>query len=246
MKYGIPHDDYLAERAARSIPSAQFDGRLPSFIWARVTDIKDPEKQGRIKCRCFWQVEDKQEEWETDWITRVTPFVGPTKMKRERRFGVNWPHPEVGSLAILACMGGDPHDLIFLGQPEYIRDEYGAPPSDKDDHTDWSFRLRLQNGWEWGVDTEGNEYKITPGNYRHKVLASLFISARGIATVFGAATRIIALAMNRLIGAKVETANYKTPEEAAEVRTMAIDAMDAPQGKKDPGIGKVPHIWEGS
>lgn len=244
---GISHDDYTVGQLVRAVPERRLDGRLPAFIWARVTDIKDPEDQGRIKCRCYWQVDPEQPalEWETDWITRVMPFVGPTKMKRVRRFGVNWPHPEVGSMAILACMGGDPHDLVFLGQPEYLRDELGAPPSPKDDHTDWSFYIRLQNGWEWGVDSEGNEHKITPGNYRHKVLASAFVSARGIYTVFGAATRLVSLAMNRLIGAKVETANYKTAEEFLEVREMAIDAMTAPAGQKDPGIGKVPDIYEG-
>jgi hypothetical protein len=239
LRQGRSHDDTTVDRLVRAAPVAMFDGRLPGHIWAHVTDIDDPEGQGRIKCTWYFQQEEGVAEMETDWITRIVPWNGPTKMSRGRIFGFNPPHPEVGSRVVLACMSGDPHDLILVGQPEYLQDDTGAPPSEKDDHIDWAFRMRLQNGWEWGIDSEGNEYKTTPGNYRHKVGGSSFQSARGIWSVWGVATRIVAAAMNRLIGAKVETSNYLTPEEEVEVRKMSIDAMDFPPGYKDPGIGKI-------
>lgn len=236
---GSPPDDFLVSRALRAVAGHETAGRMPSFIWAKVVENVDPEKQGRIKCQFYWQQEDDAAPMETDWITRLVPYNGPTKMARGRKFGINHPFPEIGSRVVLACMGGDVHDLIFMGQPEYLEDETGAPPTDKDDHIDWSFRMVLPNGWEWGVDTEGNEYKVTPGNYRHKILGGGFISARGVLTVFGTMFRAFALGMNRLIGAKVETSNYKTPEEAAMIRDMAIDALSAPPGRPDPGIGDI-------
>lgn len=244
LRQGRSHDDTTVDRLMHAAPVAMFDGRLPGNLWAHVTDIDDPEGQGRIKCTWYFQQEDGVAEMETDWITRVVPASGPTRMSRGRQFGVDWPHPEVGQRVLLGCVGGDPHDLIFIGVPQYSQDSAGSPPLKKDDHIDWAFRIALQNGFEWGIDTEGNEYKVTPGNYRHKILGAGFISARTLFTVFGGATRIIALAMNRLIGAKVETANYKTPEEEQEVTAMQIDAMTSPPGYKDPGIGKIEDLGD--
>jgi hypothetical protein len=239
MSQGLSHDDFLITRAVKAVPGTHLDGRLPANIWARVTDIKDPEKLGRLKCKFYWQEEEGVAEMETGWITRNLAWAGPTRMSRGRRFGSNVPHPEVGSLAILRCMNGDIHDLVYDGQPEYMEGDLGAPPSDKDDHTDWCFRISLPNGYEFAVDTEGNKWENIPGNWRVKVGGSIHISARGIITFFAPMFRAFTIGILRLLGAKVETHNWPSPEEAAQLREMTIDAMKMPPGREDPGIGKV-------
>lgn len=233
---GLAPDDPLMTLAVRSARWEHVDGRLPTLIPARVINIDDPEKMGRFKCEYYFSGADSTVE--TDWIHRQSFGMGPTDMRRGKVFGFNPPHPEVQSYVILGCLTGDPHDLVHIGGLEYLQGKLGAPPTDKDDHKDWALRLDLQNGFTLGIDTEGNVFCTIPGNFRLKILGSGFISARGILTLFGGMLRGFAIGVVRLLGARVDTLNSPSDEEKAQLREMAIDAMKAPAGRKDPGIQK--------
>jgi hypothetical protein len=228
--------------AADAIRASEDDAssRLLGIYFARVTNIDDPDKQGRIKTRFHWLEDDDAPELESGWLTRCVPFGGPTNMKRGRRFGMNWPMPEVGSLVVIAFNGGDVHDGVFFGQPEYHEDDVGAPPTDKDKHIDWSLRVALQNGFEFGVDTEGNAYAEIPGNLRIRGKCDVHISAKGILTMLAiGAVRAVSATVLRLLGVTVDQTNYPRPEEKVQLREMMIDAAKGPAGRKDPGIGRI-------
>jgi hypothetical protein len=215
-----------------------FDGRLFGLYEARVTSIDDPQKQNRIKVNLHW-MEEEGPPLETGWITQLTSFAGPTDMKRGRIFGMDWPMPEVGSLVIVAFVGGNFHNGISLGQPRYLEDNTGAPRVEKDEHKDWSMRCALQNGWEEGIDTEGNHYIYVPGNLRIKVQGSIHISSRGPMTFIASKLRLVALSVLRFMGVTIDQTNYPREAEKQELRDMMIDAFKGPPGRKDPGINHV-------
>jgi hypothetical protein len=217
------------------------DGRMFGLYYARVTDNKDKEKHNRIRVQLHWQEEEGQA-FETGWLTQLTQFAGPTNMKRGRVFGMDWPVPEVGSLVVVGFIGGNIHDGIYLGQPRSLENNYGAPRVEKDKHIDWSLRCALQNGFEFGCDTEGNAYMYVPGNLRVKIQCEGHISSRGPLSFVSSKLRLLALSVLRLLGVTIDQTNYPRPAEAAELREMMIDAFKGPPGRKDPQIGKVPDL----
>ena len=206
-----------------------------------MTEIKDPENQGRIKATLEWLEEDG-DEFETGWLTRVVPWAGPTKMNRGRVFCFNGPLPEVGSIVLVGFINGNPYDGVWLGQPMYLENDTGAPMSAKDKREDWSLRVSLQNGFEFGVDTEGNAFMVVPGNLRVKVLCAAHVSARGPLTVISAKLRAVALSVLRLCGVTIDQTNYPRPDEQAQLREMMIDAMRGEPAREDVGIGKVQRL----
>src|ERR1041384_4048610 len=236
---GRSHPD-AAEHLLSRASDEEFRNRLLGIYFARVTNIDDPDKQGRIKAKFHWLEDDDAGEMESGWLARSVPFVGPTDMKRQRLVGMNWPLPEVCSLVVIGFNGGDVHDGIYLGQPEYHQDDVGAPPTDKDKHIDWSLRIALQNGFEFGVDTDGNAYMEIPGNLRVRGKCDVHVSAKGVlAMVAISAVRAVSASVLRLLGVTVDQTNYPRPDEATELREMMIDAAKGPPGRKDPGIGKI-------
>ena len=238
------HGDEFATKSKQSLPRPESHHRDYGIHYARVTNIDDPDKQNRIKVRFHWLEEEGGPEMESGWITSCVPFAGPTDMRRGRRFGVDWPLPEVRSLVVIGFIDGNIHDAIWFGQPRYWEGESGAPRLEKDKHKDWAFRIALQNGWEHGVDTDGNEYKVTPGNYRHKCQCEYHASSRGTMTHISSKIRQVSLSVLRLLGVTIDQTNYPREDERAELREMKIDAMDGPPGRKDPGIGKFPDLEE--
>lgn len=59
-------DPHSALRA--SLSDETFDGRMFGVYIARVTNNKDPEKQGRIKVRYHWLEEEGGAEMESGWV----------------------------------------------------------------------------------------------------------------------------------------------------------------------------------
>lgn len=230
----------VIRRGLNSAQNDAFDGRFLGTWIGRVTNIDDPDRQNRVRARLQLQQEDGVAEMETGWLTQVVPFAGPTNMKRGRVFGMDWPLPEVGSLIVVSFNGGNVHDGYWHGQPRYREGGTGAPRLEKDDHKDWALRVALQNGFEFGVDTEGNAYMVVPGNLRVKVQCSAFLSARGVFTFVAAKVRGLAESVMRLIAATHDQVNYsRQPVEDPDLREMRIDAMDGVPGHQDPGIGKI-------
>jgi hypothetical protein len=207
---------------------------------ARVVDIKDPQKQGRIRVRYEWLEEEDGPPLVSDWITREVAWSGPTKLAdRKRVFDCNVPMPEVGSLVNVHFYQGDMHDAYFSGQPQYQEGPHGSPPTDKDSETDRSWRIAFQNGLEIGGDTEGNMYLVIPGNLRIKVGGATHHSARKGITEQSLNIRLVGYSEVRTISAHEDHSNAPRPDEAAELREMAIDSFTFPQGRTDPLIGEV-------
>jgi hypothetical protein len=232
----------ILRRNKDSVQRDSGDGVMYGIVMGRVTDIKDPLKHNRIKARFQFQFDDETVEQESDWLGEFTLWAGPTNMNRGRVFGFDKPLPEVGSLVGIFFNGGDIHDGWWFGQPRYGQDDTGAPRVEKDKHTDWSLRASLQNGFEFGVDTDGNTYLVVPGNLRVKVQVDTFLSSRGKFSIIAATTRLLALGVLRLLGVTIDKTPYPRPDEKQELDEMMLDTMKGPPGRKDPKIGKIKEL----
>jgi hypothetical protein len=224
------------------VQKESLDGRLFGIYMGRVTDIDDPLKHNRIKATFQFQFDVESAQMESDWLGEICLWAGPTNMERGRVFGFDKPLPEVGSLVGIFFNGGDIHDGWWFGQPRYGQDDTGAPRVEKDKHRDWSLRASLQNGFEFGVDTDGNTYMVVPGNLRVKVQVDTFLSSRGKFSIAALTSRYIALGVLRLLGVTIDKTPYPRSDEAQELREMTIDALKGPPGRKDPKIGKIKEL----
>ncbi len=236
------HSSRRHDSAGRYLNSAQndhFDNRFSGMFLGTVTRNDDPDRQRRVKARIQFQHENGVAMMQTGWLWQISTSTGPHDMRRGRRYGFDYPLPEVGAPIRVEFNCGNRYDGYYWGQPRYWEGNTGAPELEKDKHPDWCFRFALQNGWEWGVDTDGNEYIVTPGNFRHKIQCDGFVSARGTLDNLGTEVRLHALAVMRRIAPTLDETNYPRAEEHLAVREMIIDAMAGPPGRKDPGIGKI-------
>jgi hypothetical protein len=229
----------ILRRNRDNVQKESQDGMLFGIYMGRCTDNKDPLKHNRIKVRFQFQFDDQTVEQESDWLGEFTLWAGPTNMKRGRVFGFDKPLPEVGSLVGIFFNGGDIHDGWWFGQPRYLQDDTGAPRLEKDQYIDWNIRASLQNGFEAGVDTDGNTYVVVPGNLRVKVQCDTFLSSRGKFSILAATSRFLALGVLRLLGVTIDKTPYPRPDEQQELDEMMLDTMIGPPGRKDPKIGKI-------
>jgi len=71
---------------------------------AAITNIQDPEKLGRVKCKLLT---DDKNVGETDWCFVMTPFGG-------KEYGL-FLHPNVDDIVVIAYAGGDVHRPYVLG-----------------------------------------------------------------------------------------------------------------------------------
>lgn len=163
-------------------------------------------------------------------------------MARGRKFGIDWPLPEVGSLVAVVFDGGNPAHPWFLGQPRYQEGNFGAPDLDKDKHRDWSLRLSLQNGFEFCVDTDGNVVCVVPGNFNLKIMCDGVISARGVLFIMGVKLWMKALSVLRMLAPTKDEAPYPRSHERGMDRELTIEQMRPAPGEQDPKIGKVPDL----
>jgi len=232
---GQGHPDAKRRLYGAADDDERHSGFLSGIHHARVTNNKDPEKQGRIKVRYNWMDETQ----ESGWVGQHSNTgLGPTNLQRGRVFGMDWPLPEVGSMVSIYFANGDVYDPWYFGAPRYQEGGTGVPDLEKDDKRDWSLRFALQNGAECGFDTEGNFYLVC-NQMRVLVRGSAHISAVGVITILATKVRALAMSVLRLFGVTIDQSNYPRPEEKAEVREMMIDAMKQPPGRQDPGIGKI-------
>jgi hypothetical protein len=233
------HPNSPLRKSIDALPDEGLDGRYYGVYLCRVTTIDDPLKHNRIKVRYHWLEEDDGPVMESGWVNQFTSFAGPTNMARGRVFGMDWPLPEVESLVGVFFDGGDLHRPWYFGQPRYLEDDTGAPRVEKDKHRDWSLRINLQNGFEFGVDTEGNVYLTIPGDLRVKGMCSAFISATSELIMSGTNVELDAKAVLRNRGVTADHIPYPRPDEKSEVRERTIDMYTGPPGREDPGIGTI-------
>ncbi|MEW6209820.1 MAG: hypothetical protein AB1631_15760 [Acidobacteriota bacterium] len=213
------------------------DERYYGLYEARVTDNRDPDNQGRVKAQVFF-FEEEGEPFESGWITRKTIFRGPTRLSRGRKFGDDWPLPEVGGIIYVQAVAGNKHNLVWDGMPGYQEGQYGAPDLDKDDHRDWSWRLDFQNGNSLGIDTEGNFEIVTTGHLVIKSQCGVKIEAVEEFSVTAPNAAIVAAAL-QLLSVVTDQVDYPRPDQQEKIRTMLKQALTIQPGYKDPGINKV-------
>lgn len=102
------------------MPIAGYGGPLLGVYTALVTDVQDPDGQGRVRVRLPWASDPDGQLYET-WARLATPMAGAGR-------GV-WLIPEPDDEVIVGFVGGDRSQPIVLGATWNGRD---APPETMD------------------------------------------------------------------------------------------------------------------
>lgn len=95
--------DAMFRRQSGSDSSAG-NGRRYGVDLAKVTNINDPDKLNRVKCK---RVTNDPDVGETDWMYVCSPLAGAN-------YGL-YAMPKVGDLVLLAYLGGDVHRPFVIG-----------------------------------------------------------------------------------------------------------------------------------
>ena len=114
---------------------------------AVVTNIKDPDKLGRIKCK---PVLASKEDLETDWCYVMTPAAG-------KGYGLFY-FPNVDDLVLLGYIGNDVHRPIVLGC--YWANKTNAPYKIEDGKNE-VISIKTPQGSEIKLDDVKDKCKIT-------------------------------------------------------------------------------------
>jgi len=127
------------------------------IVLAEVTDIKDPDNQGRVKLRLHGM--DEQSGDAQVWAMRVAPFAGNNRG--------SWWIPDVGDLVAVSFVQGDARMPIVLGG---LWHGTASPPESMDGSGNNYLKvLRSRNGVKITLDDkDGQENLIleTPGGQK--------------------------------------------------------------------------------
>lgn len=119
---------------------------------AEVTNLQDPQKLGRFKCR----IVSGETQDETDWCYAMTPFSG-------KEYGIQF-MPNIGDKVILAYVNGDPQCPIIIGS---LWNKDAAMPYPFDDEgKNLNYALKTPAGIEILMNDEEEKQKFsikTPG-----------------------------------------------------------------------------------
>jgi hypothetical protein len=113
---------------------------------ARVVNIDDPQRQGQVQVKYYWQ-----EEGQTTWIRHLTPYAGADRGLFFR--------PELGDEVLVAFEDGDPERPVILGSAWNMSD---AIPNEGfwggETHSNDIKRIVTKSGHRISlVDKEGEE-----------------------------------------------------------------------------------------
>ena len=123
---------------------------------AQVTNIKDPQNLGRVKCT---YTANGDETMETGWIHCITPFGG-------NGYG-SFFHPNTGDVVALAYENGDIHRPFVIGSL-WVRD--AEPPVTVEDGKNEEYTLITPNkSYVSFIDTTGKE-KLTAATPKKRTL----------------------------------------------------------------------------
>jgi len=100
--FDLPHAD---ERADERLAGG-WGGRWYGVAAALVTDIKDPDKQGRVKVKLPWSPDSGGQRYEA-WARIATLFAGKNRG--------SWFIPDVGDEVLVAFEHGDPRRPYMIG-----------------------------------------------------------------------------------------------------------------------------------
>lgn len=237
--HGSGTSDFVA-RFLNSVQRGPFDGRLACncFI-ARCTDNDDPLKLNRIRVNLQFQDEEGKAEMQTDWLKQITIWAGPTDPERGiEAWGLDYPLPEVHQDVFVFFNGGDIHDGYYWGVPRYSEGDRSVPRVEKDTKKQFSFRMKMPNGFEFAIETGGSALLMVAGHLRVKALGSLFVSACGKLQTISSYLVSTAMSTIKKVAPTIVENHYRRPIDDPELRDDAIDAFTVFQGKEDPGIRK--------
>lgn len=135
-----------------------FAGRFYGVYSAIVTDVKDPDNQGRVKVTLPWSGDTDEEQFE-DWARLASLMAGNNRG--------SWFVPDVDDEVLIAFEAGSPQHPYVVGALWNGRD---APPATMDSNGENNKKiLRSRNGVKITLDDEpGQEQFIveTPGGQR--------------------------------------------------------------------------------
>ena len=118
----------------------------PGLVLAEVTDLKDPEKLGRIKC--YVLTEEKANT--LDWCYVMAPLAG-------KEHGIQF-MPDVGDIVVLGFLSGDRQRPLVLG---CLWNKKTPMPYPIKDGKNFSFSIKTPAGAEILMDGEKGKEKIT-------------------------------------------------------------------------------------
>lgn len=142
------------------------EARLPSGLggcWygvypALVTDIRDPDGQGRVKVMLPWSPDTKDERYEA-WARMATLMAGNNRG--------SWFIPDVNDEVLIAFEGGHPHRPYVLGM---LWNGNDSPPQSMDGAGKNALKvLRSRNGVKVTLDDQDGQEKLileTPGGQK--------------------------------------------------------------------------------
>ncbi len=146
---------YELDEGVDSRLSRGYGGRFYGVYTALVTDIKDPDGQGRVKVRLPWSPDSGDSNYEA-WARLATMMAGNNRG--------SWFVPDVQDEVLVIFEAGDPRRPYVIGA---LWNGQDAPP-EKMDSADNNYRktLRSRNGVRITLDdTDGQETLTleTPG-----------------------------------------------------------------------------------
>lgn len=137
---------------------AGWGGRWYGVLAALVTDIKDPDNQGRVKVTLPWSPDAKGERYEA-WARLATMMGGNNRG--------SWFIPDVDDEVLVAFEHGDPRRPYVLGGLWNGRD--ASPESMDGSGRNFRKVLRSRNGVKVTLDDEDGQEKLileTPGGQK--------------------------------------------------------------------------------
>ncbi|MGE5372255.1 MAG: phage baseplate assembly protein V [Solirubrobacterales bacterium] len=126
--------------------SGSSDHKIYGVSIGIVTNIKDPEKLGRIKVKLPY----RETEHETDWI-RIVTLMGGAQMG-------TWFLPEVGSEVLLAFAEGDVNMPFVIGT---LWNSKEKPPETNEDGKNNIRKIKTRSGHELIFNDESGKENIT-------------------------------------------------------------------------------------
>lgn len=148
--------DLLADELVDSRLPRGLGGRFYGVHVALVTDIKDPDGQGRVKIKLPWSSNDAGYEV---WARLATLFTGNNRG--------SWFIPDVNDEVLVAFESGDPRRPYVLGG---LWNGSDAPPESMDGAgNNYKKVLRSRNGVKVTLDDQDGQEKLileTPGGQK--------------------------------------------------------------------------------
>jgi uncharacterized protein involved in type VI secretion and phage assembly len=148
-----PYEHLLHDRQP-----AGWGGRWYGVSVALVTDIKDPDNQGRVKITLPWSPDAGGSSYEA-WARLATMFAGNNRG--------SWFIPDVNDEVLVAFDAGDPRRPFVIGGLWNGRDQ--APESMDGAGNNYKKVLRSRNGVKITLDDQDGQEKLlleTPGGQK--------------------------------------------------------------------------------